>query len=265
MRGARRSDGWRAPDDYRIICACQHHTRARARWKRASRISSRAIAVLFSVPLAFAAFDFPSAAEALRLRTNVAAPRVEAGVSQQVSQQSSLPLISDRVRAEFLNPPVRPNRLTLEAVKEQFFRTHVPYGDIIYRQAMRHGVPPELVAAVVHTESDFRPRLVSDKSAQGLMQIVPSTGRLLGLSNAFDPEQNISAGTRYLRYLLNRFSDQRLALAAYNAGEGNVMRFGGIPPFPETIGYVDKVHSRTRMYRQRVRSRYLANARISAH
>ncbi|MFZ2489870.1 MAG: lytic transglycosylase domain-containing protein [Thermoanaerobaculia bacterium] len=191
----------------------------------------------------------------------MATPRVEA----QVSQQNSLPLISDRIRAEFLNPPVQPSRLTLEVVKEQFFRTHVPYGEIIYRQASRHGVPPELVAAVVHTESDFRPRLVSDKSAQGLMQIVPSTGRLLGLSNAFDPEQNISAGTRYLRYLLNRFSDQRLALAAYNAGEGNVMRFGGIPPFPETIGYVDKVHSRTRMYRQRVRSRYLANARISAH
>lgn len=258
---SRQGAGWRAPADFRIICACQRHARSRDRWKRSARIASRAFAVLFSVPLTFAAFDFPSAAEALRWRES--APQ-SAHLEATASPQQTLPLFTDRIREEFLYPVPQRKTLTLEIVKEQFFRTQVPYGDIIYREAKRHGVSPELIAAVVHTESDFRPRLVSDKSAQGLMQIVPGTARLLGLSNAFDPEQNVKAGTRYLRYLMNRFDDPHLALAAYNAGEGNVVRFGGVPPFPETIGYVSKVNARARMYRQRVRNSFLASTRISS-
>jgi soluble lytic murein transglycosylase-like protein len=146
--------------------------------------------------------------------------------------------------------------------KEEYFRLHVPYGSIIYREAMRNDLPPELVAAMVHTESDFRPLLVSHKSAQGLMQIVPSTARLLGISDPFDPQQNIAAGTKYFRYLLNRFEDETMALAAYNAGEGNVAKFGGIPPFEETQNYIQRVHSRTSQYTQRIRTTYLASARM---
>jgi soluble lytic murein transglycosylase-like protein len=104
--------------------------------------------------------------------------------------------------------------------------------------------------------------LISNKNAQGLMQIIPETGRLFGCSNPFDPEANVAAGTKYLRYLLDRFGDQRLALAAYNAGEGNIERFGGIPPFPETINYLSRVSQRTRFYRERVRGGYLAEVRL---
>ncbi|HVR39461.1 MAG TPA: lytic transglycosylase domain-containing protein, partial [Thermoanaerobaculia bacterium] len=145
----------------------------------------------------------------------------------------------------------------------EFFRTQVPYGEIIYREARRNQLPPELVAAVVEAESDFRPKLVSHRNAQGLMQIVPDTGRILGVANAFDPEENIAAGTRYLRYLVNRFEDQRLALAAYNAGEGNVTKFGGVPPFEETLAYLDRVSARSSFYRQRVHNTWVASARTA--
>jgi soluble lytic murein transglycosylase-like protein len=114
----------------------------------------------------------------------------------------------------------------------------------------------------VHTESDFRAGLVSSKSAQGLMQIVPSTARILGVDDPFDPEKNIAAGTKYFRYLLDRFDDETIALAAYNAGEGNVARFGGVPPFSETQSYVQKVTRRAARYRSRVQTSYLATTRM---
>jgi soluble lytic murein transglycosylase-like protein len=85
----------------------------------------------------------------------------------------------------------------------------------------------------------------------------------MGAGNLFDPEENIAAGTKYLRYLFDRFGeDQRKVLAAYNAGEGNVERFGGMPPFGETQNYVQRVLSRTSQYRQLVRGRYMASMRM---
>ena len=94
------------------------------------------------------------------------------------------------------------------------------------------------------------------------MQIVPETSRLLGCDNPFNPSENIAAGTKYLRYLMDRFGDQRTALAAYNAGEGNVERFRGVPPFQETQNYLQRVSYGTRAYRQRVRNRYVASVRM---
>ncbi len=146
--------------------------------------------------------------------------------------------------------------------KEQYFRANVPYGAIIYREARKNNLPPELIAAMVHTESDFRPKLVSNKSAQGLMQIVPDTARILGIRDPFDPQQNVAAGTKYLRYLMNRYKNETMALAAYNAGPGNVARFGGVPPFGETRSYIAKVNRRTHRYRQRVHNNYLATLRV---
>lgn len=181
--------------------------------------------------------------------------------------QRSLPIFTtEKTREQFLSakPLTTPRTLSFDSVKEEFFRTQIPYGSIIYREARKNNLAPELVAAMVHTESNFRPSLVSHKSAQGLMQIVPSTARILGIENPFDPEENIAAGTRYYRRLLNRFGDERLALAAYNAGEGNVERFGGIPPFAETQGYIEKVHSRQHRYRMRVRNTYIASSRVQA-
>jgi soluble lytic murein transglycosylase-like protein len=131
-----------------------------------------------------------------------------------------------------------------EQVKQQFFQKEVPFGGIIYKEAKKNDLPPELVAAVVHTESKFVPTARSNRGAVGLMQLVPKTGRWLGANNLTDPAQNIQAGAKYLRYLTDRFSgDQQKAIAAYNAGEGNVRRFNGVPPFKETRNYVQRVRS----------------------
>ena len=131
-----------------------------------------------------------------------------------------------------------------ESVKQQFFQKEVPFGSIIYSEAKKNDLPPELVAAVVHTESKFVPTARSHAGAVGLMQLVPKTGRWLGAKDLTNPAQNITAGAKYLRYLTDRFGgDTQKAIAAYNAGEGNVRKFGGVPPFKETRNYVQRVAS----------------------
>jgi hypothetical protein len=108
--------------------------------------------------------------------------------------------------------------------------------------ARRHGLPPELVMAVVSVESGFRPEAVSPKGAQGLMQLMPKTASSLGVADALDPVQNLDGGTRHLGQLLTLYGgDLARALAAYNAGEGAVERHGGVPPYRETRAYVKKV------------------------
>lgn len=120
----------------------------------------------------------------------------------------------------------------------------VPYGAEIFAAAARHEVHPELVAAVVRAESAFQARARSRKGARGLMQLMPATGKRFGVASRelYDPVKNIEAGTRYLDFLLERF-DQDLAkvLAAYNAGEGTVERYGGVPPYRETREYVKRI------------------------
>lgn len=131
-----------------------------------------------------------------------------------------------------------------DRVRQAFFNREIPFGGIIYDEAKKNDLPPELVAAVVHTESQFVPTARSNRGAVGLMQLVPRTGRWLGASNLSDPAQNIQAGAKYLRYLTDRFGgDQQKAVAAYNAGEANVRRFHGMPPFKETQNYVQRVRS----------------------
>ena len=131
-----------------------------------------------------------------------------------------------------------------ESAKANFFKTQIPFGSLIYNEAKKNNLPPELVAAVAHTESKFQPTARSGAGAIGLMQLVPKTGHWLGAKNLTDPAQNIMAGAKYLRYLTDRFNgDQQKAIAAYNAGEGAVRRFGGIPPYRETRNYVQRVTS----------------------
>lgn len=209
--------------------------------------------MLLGIPLAFAAVDMKSATRALDLHFTQSRIVQTGG--------TTLPLITDSVRKQFLSPDARP--LNLDVFKEDYFKTQVPYGDIIYREARKNDLSPELVAAMVHTESDFRPGLISHKSAQGLMQIIPETAALLGVDDPFDPQKNIAAGTKYFRYLLDRFDDETMALAAYNAGEGNVARFGGIPPFAETRDYISKVARRKTRYREGFRNSYIASVRMS--
>jgi soluble lytic murein transglycosylase-like protein len=115
----------------------------------------------------------------------------------------------------------------------------------IHRAARDFDVAPELIAAVIEVESAFQPRAVSPKGAQGLMQLMPATGESLGLVAPFDPEANIRAGTRYLKAQLSRFPSLEEALAAYNAGPGNVIKYNGIPPFAETRDFVRRVIQKT--------------------
>ena len=116
------------------------------------------------------------------------------------------------------------------------------YADTVNRFALRHGVDPSLVRAVIHAESAFRPDAVSPKGAGGLMQLMPGTAERFNVADRFNPEQNIAGGVAYLALLLEMFGgDRELAVAAYNAGENAVKRYGGIPPYRETKTYVRRV------------------------
>lgn len=119
----------------------------------------------------------------------------------------------------------------------------VPYADLINAKCTKYGVDPSLVKSVIKAESNFNPSAVSPKGAKGLMQLMPSTAADMGVGNIFDPEQNIDGGVRYLRYLLDNFGgDVELSVAAYNCGQGKVIRNGNcVPNIPETKNYVRKV------------------------
>jgi len=123
-------------------------------------------------------------------------------------------------------------------------RTSDEIDRLLEQTANRHQIDPDLVRAIVRVESDYDPKAVSRKGAMGLMQLVPSTAQRLGVSNPFDPQQNLEGGVSHLRYLLDLFrGDLGLSLAAYNAGEHAVQRSGGIPAFSETRDYVRKVRN----------------------
>ncbi len=116
------------------------------------------------------------------------------------------------------------------------------YAELISTSAARHRLAPELLTAMVLAESNFDPFAVSPKGACGLLQLIPDTARRFGVRDVFDPADNVEGGARYLRWLLDRFDgDLELAVAAYNAGERVVERYGGVPPYPETVAYVAKV------------------------
>ncbi|MCA1566676.1 MAG: lytic transglycosylase domain-containing protein [Acidobacteria bacterium] len=120
----------------------------------------------------------------------------------------------------------------------------------IVSSSTRHGVDPVLIYSIMHRESAFKKLAVSYKGARGLMQLMPATAARFGVRNIFDPEQNIEAGTRYMRWLLNRFNgDVGLALAGYNAGEGAVDKYRGVPPYRETQEYVKRISERYALMR----------------
>lgn len=121
-----------------------------------------------------------------------------------------------------------------------------PFGEQIYAASRKHEVNPQVVAALVRAESSGNPRAVSRKGARGLMQLMPATAKRFGVKpeRLFDPVQNIEAGVKYLRWLIDQFpNDLASVLAAYNAGEQSVVRYGGIPPYRETRGYVRRIYS----------------------
>lgn len=250
---------WTPPRHFREICACQHHARSeRALWRRALRAAKRrGVALFVTVPLAFGAIGMEAMNQSLPVFAQKA---IEIGSGSRPFPVFTTP----KVRDAFLNPDQVATKMTLDVAKEEYFKNEVPYGSIIYREAIRNELPPELIAAVVESESDFQPLLVSNRDARGLMQIVPETAHFMRCENPFDPGANIAAGTGYLHYLMNRFGDVQVALAAYNAGEGTVERLGRIPPYPETIEYVERVSRRTRFYRQGVQKRYTAAVQMAS-
>jgi len=125
------------------------------------------------------------------------------------------------------------------------------YERLIHREASMARVDPALIKAVVHAESAFNPCAVSPKGATGLMQLMPSTARLLGVRNPYEPSQNIRGGVKYLAQLLDRYDGNiALSLAAYNAGPGAVAQHGGIPPYSETKAYVKRVMNLRDRYRK---------------
>ena len=119
------------------------------------------------------------------------------------------------------------------------------FREAVDRIAARNQLPPLLVHSVIKVESNYNPNAISPKGALGLMQLIPATARRFGVSNAFNPVENVEGGAKYLRYLLDLYKgDYRLALAAYNAGEGAVAKHGGVPPYAETVNYLQQVRNR---------------------
>jgi len=129
-----------------------------------------------------------------------------------------------------------------DAIRLEFFSSKIPFGELIHEKARKYDVDPALVAAVIEQESRFKARARSHVGAKGLMQLMPRTGRWMGARDLYDPEQNIDAGVKYIKYLQKQFNGNlTMTIAAYNGGEGNVRRYRGVPPFRETRTYVKKV------------------------
>jgi soluble lytic murein transglycosylase-like protein len=150
-----------------------------------------------------------------------------------------------RSTASAAGPFARMPRLPRDAYDPELDRNRHQYDALIEQAAARHNVPPALLHAVIRAESSYRPGAVSHKGAMGLMQLMPGTASRYGVRDPYDPAENIHGGARYLSDLLDLFqSDVRLAVAAYNAGENNVIKYGNrVPPFAETQNYVAKVLS----------------------
>ncbi len=136
----------------------------------------------------------------------------------------------------------RTGRLVRRIIAPPAARNKAHLDSLVEHVARKHQLDPLLVRSVIHVESNYNPFAVSPKGAQGLMQLIPQTARRFGVANPFDPGQNIEGGVRYLKYLKDLFGNERLALAAYNAGEAAVLSHrNNVPPFPETLAYVRRV------------------------
>lgn len=158
-------------------------------------------------------------------------------------------LIEKIVPDEVPHPEPKPEQATQAGVTPEDGKVDpallekTPYGEIIAAMSEAHGVNPLLVRALIQVESNYKPKARSHKGAMGLMQLMPSTARAYNVRNPYDPKANIAAGVKHLKGLLDRLGAVDLALAAYNAGEGAVKKFNGVPPYRETRNYVSRILS----------------------
>jgi Transglycosylase SLT domain len=164
---------------------------------------------------------------------------------------TSYQLLGDKYRLQMTGGFVEVSTQEVVSIEPEDVFTPVPaaqqasqplYRDLVEAAAKRYNVDADLISSVIAVESGFDPKAVSRKNARGLMQLLPETAARLGVQDIFDPRENIDAGTRYLRELLQQYNnDVALALAAYNAGPDRVQQYGRVPPFAETISYVRRV------------------------
>jgi soluble lytic murein transglycosylase-like protein len=147
-----------------------------------------------------------------------------------------------RIFVNAADPPPPPTKTTRSG-HARYLATPTPeIASLVDKSAENHQVDPKLVHAIIQVESGYNPRAVSNKGAQGLMQLIPSTAQRFGVQNSFNPQQNIEGGVTYLKYLLDLFNGNvPLTVAAYNAGENAVLKKGGIPAYTETVNYVQRV------------------------
>ncbi|MBI5280245.1 MAG: lytic transglycosylase domain-containing protein [Candidatus Solibacter usitatus] len=187
-----------------------------------------------------ASFALPAAAAepALRLTTTVRADARTGRLvrTSVVAPRAIQPTVQTRTLAPVVVPPV-----LVDGGLRKDPPASAGLGEIIEQTARDNSVDPLLVHSVIRVESNYDPLAVSPKGAEGLMQLIPATARRFGAANSFDVRENIAAGVKYLKYLQDMFKDDRLALAAYNAGEGAVMKYRDVPPYRETERYVYKV------------------------
>lgn len=224
-------------EDARVICPCMAHATEREEDLSSSPRGHSVRMLLVALVLATGTLGFAvvSPVESATVSTL----RQTSGLVNVDINPVQVPTLATGLRGEF---SMAVSDQQLERARREYFEAKIPFGRLIYHEAIRNGLQPELVAAVVRAESGFLPDNVSVKNAIGLMQLIPSTGELMGAADLMNPEENVRAGTKYLKYLSAVFEgNEILTLAAYNAGEGTVRRFDGVPPYRETREYIRKV------------------------
>jgi soluble lytic murein transglycosylase-like protein len=206
-------------------------------------------------PLVEAAFADPAAGVPVEIKSLLGEKKVPLSLSRE-----SLDIVDRRHSIRAVNASdvsIRGGRRTTPDDK-----ISARFGREIRAAARRYKVDPVLIHSVIRAESNGNPKAVSRAGAKGLMQLMDSTARSYDAKDVFDPAQNINAGTKYLKHLMDRFGEEKLALAAYNAGPSNVVRHGGVPPFPETQAYVEKVMDSVSRARDELRA---TNAKATSH
>ena len=185
------------------------------------------------------AFAMLAASPSRAADSNTAAISVPAAASHKTQVVRADPRTGKLVRSVVVS-----SRPVLTKIAPPLEKSSSDLNAIVDKAARAHDVDPLLVHSMIKVESNYNVHAVSNKGAEGLMQLTPSTARMLGVSNSFDPQQNIEAGVKYLKYLKDLYKDDRLALAAYNAGPGAVDKYKWIPPYAETENYVYQVGKR---------------------